>query len=202
MNPTNPPAPAMPAVPASVPRLAPSRSAALCRWTFARCGWRVAGEFPDVPKLVLIAAPHSTNWDVIWGLLVKYGLRLDVRFIGKREAFFWPLGPVLRRFGGIAIDRSSAHGVVGEMRRQFEQHERFWLAIAPEGTRKKVHKWKSGFWHIARAARVPILPIYFHYPEKTLGLGPLFHPGDDVDADMARIREFYRPWIGKNRGTV
>ena len=191
-----------PPVPPSAPQFGPSAAAPLCRWLFARCGWRVAGEFPDVAKLVVIAAPHSTNWDVIWGLLVKVGLRLDVHFIGKREAFFWPLGPVLRNFGGIPIDRKAAHDVVGGMRREFESRERFWLAIAPEGTRKKVTKWKSGFWRIAREAGVPILPVYFHYPEKTVGLGPLFHPGDDLEADMARIREFYRPWQGKNRGTV
>lgn len=191
-----------PPVPPNLPQFAPSFAAPICRWIFARCGWRVAGEFPNVPKLVVIAAPHSTNWDVVWGLLVKVGLRLDIRFIGKREAFVWPLGALLRSFGGIPIDRSAAHGVVGEMRRQFESHERFWLAIAPEGTRKKVQKWKSGFWHIAHDAGVPILPVYFHYPEKTVGLGPLIHPGGDVDADMTRIREFYRPWVGKNRGTV
>jgi 1-acyl-sn-glycerol-3-phosphate acyltransferase len=84
----------------------------------------------------------------------------------------------------------------------FQQHERLWLALAPEGTRKKVQKWKGGFWHIARAAGVPILPAYFHYPEKIIGFGPLFHPSGDLEADMAKIREFYRPWIGKNRGTV
>jgi 1-acyl-sn-glycerol-3-phosphate acyltransferase len=88
------------------------------------------------------------------------------------------------------------------MRRRFADNERFWLAIAPEGTRKKVQKWKSGFWQIARAANVPILPVYFHYPEKIVGLGPLFHPGEDLAADMAKLREFYRPWLGKNRGTV
>ena len=193
---------AMPTLPPNAPVLGPSAAAPLCRWLFARCGWRLAGEFPDVAKLVAIAAPHSTNWDVVWGLLVKVGVRLDIHFIGKREAFFWPLGPLLRNFGGIPIDRSAAHGIVGEMRRQFEANERFWLAIAPEGTRKKVQKWKSGFWHIAHDAGVPILPVYFHYPEKTIGLGPLIYPGNDVEADMARIREFYRPWIGKNRGTV
>jgi 1-acyl-sn-glycerol-3-phosphate acyltransferase len=88
------------------------------------------------------------------------------------------------------------------MRAEFERRDGFWLAIAPEGTRKKVQKWKSGFWRIAREARVPILPVYFHYPEKTVGLGPLIEPTDDLASDMARIREFYRPWLGKNRGTV
>jgi len=192
----------LPAVPAHVPTLPPSAAAPLCRWIFTRCGWRVAGELPDVAKLVVIAAPHSSNWDVVWGLLVKVGLRLEVRFIGKREAFFWPLGPILKNFGGIPIDRKAAHDVVGEMRRRFETQERLWLAIAPEGTRKKVQKWKSGFWRIAHEAGVPILPVYFHYPEKTIGFGPLIYPGDDLDADMARIREFYRPWMGRNRGTV
>ena len=197
------PASVFPPVPEHVPRLPPSPAAApFARWLYARCGWRVAGEFPDVAKLVVIAAPHSTNWDVVWGLLVKIGLRLDVNFIGKREAFFWPLGPLLRHFGGFAIDRSHAQDVVAAMRAEFERRAGFWLAIAPEGTRKKVHKWKSGFWRIAREAGVPILPVYFHYPEKTLGLGPLIEPTGDLASDMARIREFYRPWQGKNRGTV
>jgi len=191
-----------PSPPPNMPRLAPSAAGDLCRWFYTSCGWRVAGEIPDAPKLVVIVAPHSTNWDVIWGLLLKVGLRLDIRFIGKRQAFFWPLGSLLRSFGGIPIDRSAAHGVVGEMAGLFAQQERLWLALAPEGTRKKVQKWKSGFWHIARKAGVPILPAYFHYPQRTIGFGPLFHPSDDLDADMAKIREFYRPWQGKNRGTV
>jgi 1-acyl-sn-glycerol-3-phosphate acyltransferase len=192
----------LPHTPPNMPQTRPSMATGICRWLLGLFGWRMVGELPDVAKLVLIAAPHSTNWDVIWGLLFKISLRLDVHFIGKREAFAWPLGPILRAFGGIPVDRSAAHGVVGEMRREFSTHDRFWLALAPEGTRKKVQKWKTGFWHIAREAGVPILPAYFHYPEKMIGLGPLFHPTDDVAADMARLREFYRPWIGKNRGTV
>ncbi|HSC13395.1 MAG TPA: lysophospholipid acyltransferase family protein [Rhodanobacteraceae bacterium] len=192
----------LPRIPPNMPQFRPSLATAMCRWLLGVFGWRMVGDLPDIAKVVVIAAPHSTNWDVIWGLLFKISLRLDVHFIGKREAFVWPLGPILRAFGGIPVDRSAAHGLVGEMRRQFEARDRFWLALAPEGTRKKVQKWKTGFWHIAREAGVPVLPVYFHYPEKTVGLGPLFHPTDDVAADMARIREFYRPWIGKNRGTV
>ena len=192
----------LPRIPPNMPQFRPSLATAMCRWLLGVFGWRMVGDLPDIAKVVVIAAPHSTNWDVIWGLLFKISLRLDVNFIGKREAFVWPLGPILRAFGGIPVDRSAAHGLVGEMRRQFETRDRFWLALAPEGTRKKVQKWKTGFWHIAREAGVPVLPVYFHYPEKTVGLGPLFHPTDDVAADMARIREFYRPWIGKNRGTV
>ena len=194
--------PALPPAPPNVPQLPPSFAGRLCAWIFRACGWRIAGELPNVAKLVAIAAPHSTNWDVVWGLLFKIGIRLQIRFIGKREAFVWPIGPLLRYFGGIPIDRSHADNVVKEMAQQFAAHDKLWLALAPEGTRKHVKKWKSGFWRIAREAGVPILPAYFHYPEKTIGFGPLIYPSDDLAADMAKIREFYKPWQGKNRGTV
>jgi 1-acyl-sn-glycerol-3-phosphate acyltransferase len=162
----------------------------------------MVGEFPNVPKLVAIAAPHSSNWDAIIGLLFKVGLGIDVHFIAKQEAFFWPLGSLLRALGGIATDRNAAHGVVGQMNTAFSTNPKFWLAIAPEGTRKKVTKWKSGFWHIARRVGVPILPVYFHYPEKIIGLGPPIVPTENLEADMARVRAFYAPFQGKNRGTV
>lgn len=191
-----------PTAPAQVPQLAPSCAGALSRWVYARCGWRIDGELPNVPKLVAIVAPHSSAWDVIWGLLAKIGLRLSIRFIGKREAFVWPFGPILRGFGGIPIDRKHAQNVVGEITQLFAANERLWFALAPEGTRRHVKEWKSGFWRIAHAAQVPILPVYFHYPDKTIGFGPLIHPSDDLNADMAKVREFYKPWLGKNRGTV
>lgn len=174
----------------------------MCRWILQRCGWRVVGEFPDLAKLVLIAAPHSSNWDGVWGILAKVALRLDMHFIGKREAFFWPLGVILRNVGGIPIDRHAAHDVVAQIGDEFATRERFWFGLAPEGTRKKVSKWRSGFWHIAKAAQVPILPAYFNYPDKTIGVLPVFWPGDDVDADMQRLRAIYAPYQGKNRGSV
>jgi 1-acyl-sn-glycerol-3-phosphate acyltransferase len=192
-------APVFPVVPPNAPTLRPSLGAALCRWLYAGGGWRVAGEFPDVARLVVIAAPHTSNWDAVLGLLVKVGLRIDVCFIGKREAFFWPLGWLLRRLGGVPIDRRHAHEVVDEMAARFARQDKMWLALAPEGTRKKVKEWKTGFWRIAHAANVPILPVYFHYPERTIGLGPLFHPTGDMDADMAKLRDFYTQWRGKNR---
>ena len=195
-------APGQPQVPPNVPQLPPSFAGRVCRWVFLRCGWRIAGDMPNIPKLVAIAAPHSSNWDAVWAFLFKIGWRLEIRFIGKREAFVWPLGPLLRSFGGIPIDRGHADNVVKEMAQQFATHDKLWFALAPEGTRKQVKKWKSGFWRIAREAGVPILPAYFHYPEKTIGFGPLIYPTDDLAADMAKIREFYKPWQGKNRGTV
>ena len=193
----------VPTLPPNAPRLKPNR---LARW-FGRTvlrmgGWRIIGELPDVPRLVLIAAPHSSNWDGVWGFAAKLAMGLDIRLIGKRELFWWPLGPLLRALGVTAIDRSVSSGVVEQVVTLIRGSERFWFGLAPEGTRKPVEHWKRGFLKIARAADVPVLPAYFHYPDRIIGFGPLFHVGDDEDADMARIRDWYRPWMGKRRGTV
>lgn len=186
-------------LPVQMPRLRDGWQRRTCRAVLRLCGWSLAGEFPDVPKLVLIAAPHSSWWDGMWGLLIKVAIGADVRFMGKRELFFWPLGSLLRRLGGMAIDRGSAQGVVGQMIDQFRQREKLWLGIAPEGTRKPVKRWKSGFWRIAREAGVPIFPVAFHYPDKTIRLGPLFDTSADMEADLARLRSFYAPFRGKHR---
>lgn len=160
-------------------------------------GWRLEGELPDLPKLVLIVAPHTSWWDGIFGLLFKVALGADIKFMGKRELFRGPLGALLRKLGGIPIERRAAHDVVGQMVERFQSREQLWLGIAPEGTRKAVSRWKSGFWHIARQAGVPILPGYFDYSRKVIGLGPLFHPTTDMDADIAALRAFYAPFRGK-----
>lgn len=189
-----------------VPPSAPRTGHAVGRWigrTLLRLGgWKVAGEFPDRTKLVILAAPHSSGWDAVWGIATKLALGLDVKFMAKAELFRGPLGWLLRRFGGVPTDRGAPGGIVGEMATRFAQADRLWLAIAPEGTRRRVERWKTGFWRIAREADVPVLCAYFHYPEKTIGIGALIELTDDLQADMARIRDFYRPWIGKHRGTI
>lgn len=163
-------------------------------------GWRFEGELPDISRAVLIAAPHSSWWDGVHGLLFKLALGADIAFMVKRELFFWPLNVFLRKLGGVSVERGAAHGVVEQMRERFRAHEKLWLAIAPEGTRKHVVNWKSGFWHIARDAGVPIVPVYFDYPRKLIGVGAVFHPGADRDADLAALRAFYAPYQGKYRG--
>ncbi|MEQ1514581.1 MAG: lysophospholipid acyltransferase family protein [Lysobacteraceae bacterium] len=188
-------------VPPSLPRTPPSR---VIRW-FARQlmrvgGWRMVGAFPDLPKAVLIGAPHSSNWDGIWGFAAKIAIGLDVRIIGKHQLFWWPLGPFLRRIGVIEVNREAAHGLVGQLSQRFADEERFWLGLAPEGTRKRVERWKPGFWKIAKAAGVPVVPAYFHYPDKVIGIGEPFVLTDDMDADIARIRAWFAPWQGKNHG--
>ena len=171
-----------------------------CRVVVRLAGWRLTGTFPDRAKLVLVAAPHSSWWDGVVGLLVKVGIGADVNFMAKRELFVGPLGWLLRRLGGIPIDRAAAKGVVEQMVERLQGRDALWLGLTPEGTRRAVPKWKSGFWHIARRAGVDVLPVYFHYPEKTIGVGPLFTLSDDMDADIARIREYFAPFRGRHRG--
>lgn len=189
-----------------MPRVPPGWLTSFNRW-LARsllrlCGWRVTGNFPDLPKLVIIVAPHSSNWDGIWGLLAKVALGVRIHALGKSSLFFWPLGPVLRRLGVVPIDRSASQGTVGQAIELIKNSERIYYALAPEGTRKKTAHWRTGFLKIAHGAGVPVFMAYLHYPEKTVGLGELYHTTGDEAADMAAIRAWYRPWVGKNHDTL
>lgn len=178
----------------------------LARWlgrTVLRLGgWKMTGRFPDIDKVIVLVAPHTSWWDGIWGMAAKLAMGLRVEVMAKRELFNPFLAPILRALGAVPIDRGNASGVVPAMSARFRNAEQLWLVIAPEGTRRRVENWKSGFWHIARAAQVPVVCIYFHYPERTIGIGPTLDMTGDLATDMARVREFYRPWQGKNRGTL
>ena len=186
-----------------MPRVKPSRVARWLGRTALRLGgWRIVGPVPDVAKAVMIVAPHSSNWDGFWGMAVKIALGLDVRVLGKTQLFWWPLGPVLRRLGAIPVDRSSPQGVIEQAIAIIQGFDRIWFTLTPEGTRKRVDKWKAGFWKIAHTANVPIVMAYFDYPDRIIGIHQVFHTSDNLPQDMAQIREWYRPWRGKNRGTV
>jgi len=186
-------------LPAHMPTLRDGVRRALCRLALRVAGWGLAGQFPDIARLVLIAAPHSSWWDGFWGLLVKVAIGADVRFMGKQELFRTPLGGTLRALGGIPIDRGATKGVVEQLVEEFAQRDALWLGVAPEGTRKAVARWKSGFWHIAHGAGVPILPVAFHYPTKTIVIGAPMTTSDDMAADVTRLRAFYAPFKGKHR---
>lgn len=192
----------LPEMPPAVPRVRPN---AFSRW-FGRTvlrlgGWRVDGVLPDIPRLVMIGAPHSSNWDGVWGFSAKLALGLDVRVLGKDSLFKVPvLGLVLRRLGVIPVDRSAASGVIQQAAGLIRGSTKFWYGLAPEGTRAKVERWKPGFWKIAKAAGVPVLPMYFHYPRRTITFGPLFEPGEDMHDDIERLRAWYRTVSkGRNR---
>jgi 1-acyl-sn-glycerol-3-phosphate acyltransferase len=191
---------------AGLPACAPRSGNAFTRWlgrTVLRLGgWTMAGDFPDERKLVILAAPHSSAWDAVWGLAAKLAMGIRIVFIGKQELFRGPLGWFLRSVGAIPVDRAKAHGVVDQVVERFADKQTMWFVLAPEGTRKRVENWKSGFWHIARDAGVPVVCAYFHYPTKTIGIGAVMHMTANLKADMAMVRDYYRPWIGKHRGTT
>ena len=176
-----------------------SASGSLAGWILRRWGWTLVGQKPDVARYVLVAAPHSSNWDAIVMLLVArtFGVRLG--WLGKAEAFRGPLGPLMRALGGIAVDRSAARGLVSATAEAFRGRDALALAIAPDGTRGYREHWKSGFYHIALSAGVPLVLGFLDWGTRRTGVGPTFSPSGDVRADMERIRSFYDGMRGRHR---
>lgn len=150
-------------------------------------GWRVLGEFPDVAQCVLIVAPHTSNWDFVFGLAAKWALGLRVRFIAKHTLFRYPLGVFMRGVGGIPVDRHSAEGFAERVASEFAAGEPLWLVVAPEGTRRRVERWKTGFHRIAMAAHLPILPIALDYAARAVRALPLYAPSGDYAADLKAL---------------
>ena len=156
-------------------------------------GWRVLGVFPDVAQCVLIVAPHTSNWDFVFGLGAKWALGLRVRFIGKHSLFRFPLGVFMRRVGGIPVDRHSAEGFAERVAKEFESGAPLWLVVAPEGTRRRVTRWKTGFHRIAVAADVPILPIALDYQARAVRALPLYTPSGDYARDLRALAAHFAP---------
>jgi 1-acyl-sn-glycerol-3-phosphate acyltransferase len=181
-----------PDLPPNLPRRGNSLSKAFARAVLALFGWRVTGELPDRPKLVAVVAPHSSNWDFVVGILVVFALGLGVRFLGKHTLFEPPLGWLMRWLGGTPVVRETPQGAVGEAAEMIAREERVLLGIAPEGTRTPGKPWRSGFYNIALAAGVPILPAAFDYDAKALRLFPVFEPTGDFEADLPRLQALYR----------
>lgn len=170
-------------------------------YRFANCfaktlGWEIRGKHPGVEKCVFIACPHSTNWDLLWMLLVALSLRLPVYFMMKHTVFFWPLGTLWRMLGGIPVNRSNPATLVDDLIREFHEHESMFLVLTPEGTRKKVKYWKSGFYRIAWEAQVPICMAYISYENKFTGIGDIFEPTGDYVKDFEHFRNFYNEKVG------
>ena len=169
----------------------------LGRAALSLLGWGVEGEIPNVPKLVIAVAPHTSNWDFVVGIAAMFALDLRLTFLGKHTLFRGPFDAILRWMGGIPVDRSSAHGVVGESVRAFREADRLVLALAPEGTRKGAARFHSGFLHIARGAGVPVLLASLDYAVRRVRLGPLFEPTADAEADRRGIEAHFAPVRGK-----
>ena len=192
--------PVVPAMPANAPRSGGNAlTRTLASLVLRAGGWRMVGQWPDIRKVVVIVAPHSSVWDAIWGLAAKVALGLGLVFIGKKEAFWGPLGWLLRKFGGVPVDRSAPGGIVEQVAGQMHDRERMWFVLAPEGTRRKVERWKTGFWKIARRAGVPVFCVGFNYPDRTIRLGQLVTLSDDMEGDIRRIRQLFAEYRGKHR---
>ena len=164
-------------------------------------GWQVQGSLPpEAAKAVLIAAPHTSNWDLPYTLMVALCLHLRVYWMGKASLFRGPFGPVMRWLGGIPVDRSKSNNLVAAAAAAIVAAEGpLQLVVPPEGTRGKVRHWKTGFYFIALEARVPIVLAYMDYARKVSGLGPVFVPSGDVEKDMVEIKRFYAGISGRNK---
>lgn len=170
----------------------------LARLLLRACGWEPEGTRPASSKYVLIAAPHTSNWDLFYLLALAVVLDVRVRWMGKHTLFRGPAAPILRALGGIPIRRHRHENVVQAMAAAFETHESLALAVPAEGTRSYVPHWKSGFYHIARLARVPIVMGYLDYPRRRGGFGPELIPTGDIAHDMDEVRAFYADKVGKH----
>jgi 1-acyl-sn-glycerol-3-phosphate acyltransferase len=155
-------------------------------------GWRAVGTPPPGGRYVIIAAPHTSNWDFVYFLGLVGELGLDAHFMAKDSLFRWPLGGFMRDMGGIPVNRSGRHDMVGTMIAEFARRDRFALTIAPEGTRSKVGTWRTGFYHIALGAGVPMVIGMMDYGRRTGGLGPAIMPTGNYEADMVQVVEAYR----------
>lgn len=165
---------------------------ALARLLLRMLGWKLDVTLPNVPKMVLVAAPHTSNWDGLYAVLTIFALDLRISLFAKHTLFRWPLAGFSRWIGFLPIDRRAAGGMVAQTRAAFAEREQLIIGLAAEGTRKRMVEWKSGFWQIARAAQVPIVCAYLDYGRKTCGIGPVFLPTEDYAADLRRIQAFYR----------
>jgi 1-acyl-sn-glycerol-3-phosphate acyltransferase len=177
----------------------------LAKLIFRVSGWKTEGVVPEPLRFVIIAAPHTSNWDAFIMLVAAHVFRVKMAWFVKETAFFFPLGPILRLFGGVPIDRTASRNVVGHAIARFKESERLILAVPPEATRKKSRFWKTGFYHIARGAGVPIVLGYLDYRRKVAGLGPAFVPTGDIEADFCVFEKFYAsvtPKFPAQRGTV
>jgi 1-acyl-sn-glycerol-3-phosphate acyltransferase len=154
-------------------------------------GWSLEGELPAARAYVLIAAPHTTNWDLLYFLACAWAFGISPSWMGKHTLFRGPLGPVTRALGGVPVYRARAGGLVAQMAEAFERNRDLVLTVPPEGTRARAAYWKSGFYQIARAARVPIAMGYLDYARRSGGVGPVLIPSDDLRGDMDAIRAFY-----------
>lgn len=170
----------------------------ISKWLLSVIGWKKGRIEPEVPKCVICVAPHTSNWDLIIGELFYTSLGRKAYFLIKKEWFFFPFNLLFRSIGGIPVDRGRKTSLTEAMAEEFKKRDHFHLAITPEGTRKKVNKWKRGFYYIAVKAGVPIVPVYIDYGKREAGYFETFYPTGDEEADIDYLMKLYKGIKGKN----
>ncbi|MDT0593424.1 lysophospholipid acyltransferase family protein [Glaciecola petra] len=173
------------------PRGGNAISAAFGRFMLKLSGWKIVGQLPSCPKMVIAVGPHTSNWDFFLGVAVLFVLRIKISFLGKHSIFVTPFKQFLVSIGGIPVDRRSAHGVVDQVVDAFNQHPKMILALAPEGTRSPIFPWKSGFLAIAHKAKVPVLLIGFDFKNKQVDIQKLIETSGDFEQDMQKVYAYF-----------
>ena len=176
---------------ARTPSLVSRALRAVLLWYYRRKGWTAFGEVPEPRRFVIIAAPHTSNWDFVYYIGLTQELGINAQFMAKSSLFRWPFRNFMLDMGGVPVDRKKGGNYVQAMIDEFATRDELMLTIAPEGTRDSVQKWKSGFYHIAVGAKVPLVVGMMDYGTKTGGLGPAIWPTGDYNADMAKLSEIY-----------
>jgi len=188
------------AAPDALPRRGNRVSRAIARSVLSVLGWRIEGALPNIARMVLATAPHTSNWDFVVGIATAWALGVRVSWVGKRELFRPPFHVFFHWLGGIPVDRSASTGFVEQTVAALRGRERFMLALAPEGTRRAVTKWRTGFYYIAVGAQVPIVLVTFDRARRLIHLGPAVSPSGDLPADLARMRSLYDGILGTQGG--
>ncbi|MDR1675404.1 MAG: lysophospholipid acyltransferase family protein [Tannerella sp.] len=170
-----------------------------CRWLLSLLGWKLGPSGENVPKCVVCLAPHTSNFDFLVGQLFSAAVGRQANFLIKKEWFFPPLGFLFKIMGGIPVNRRKNMSRTEQLAGEFKRRKSFWLVVTPEGTRRRVNEWKRGFYYIALKAQVPIQMAYIDYGRKELGIGNLFYPTGNADADIQTIRSYYRGMRGRHR---
>jgi 1-acyl-sn-glycerol-3-phosphate acyltransferase len=169
----------------------------LCRWIARLSGWTFDDNRPADKRFVLIGYPHTSNWDFVLAMLFKFAVGFHFNWVAKHSLFTWPFGGLMRALGGIGVDRARTQGFIGQLVELFRSRDEMVLVITPEGTRGHTDYWRSGFYHLARSAEVPVVLGYVCFKTKRIGIGPTFHLSGDEEADLAQIRAFYADKVGR-----
>lgn len=176
----------------------------ISRFIFWLFGWKIEGAYPaDLKKSVMVAAQHTSNWDFLFTRAAFFIMGIPVRYTVKKELMFFPLGLILRGLGAIAIDRNPnpekpKRSMVEAMQALFDERERLVVLVTPEGTRSKVDNWKTGFYHVAVGAKVPIVLGYLDYSRKVAGIGPVIQPTGNLETQLKEIQDFYKTVVPKH----